>query len=106
MPAEHQTAQQLTRWFQHCGSEFNARKRKALRRDSFPQFMQKLTPSAPLWRPRTVRLGRLLFAATRAITGEWAVAGKVRRLHYQRGRNGYGAHLIVGPWCLSVGTVR
>lgn len=55
------------------------------------------------WQPRTLRLGRCLFAVTRAVTGEWAIKGKVRRCALIRGQDYTGWHLIVGPWCLSVG---
>ena len=40
--AEVNSIQLLNRFFSNCGWEFNPRKRKALRRDSFSQFMAKV----------------------------------------------------------------
>src|SRR5690606_26466673 len=39
---EQQSIQLLQKFFQHCGWEWNPRRRKRLRRDSFSQFMAKL----------------------------------------------------------------
>jgi hypothetical protein len=41
--SEQENFNLLTRMFTHCGWEFNARRRKALRRDSFSTFMSKCT---------------------------------------------------------------
>lgn len=68
--------------------------------------MQENTPSAPQWSPYTARIGRLLFGATRAITGEWSVNGKARRLYAFRGKNGWHFHVIVGAWCFSAGVIE
>lgn len=39
---EKEQMQLLTRFFQHCGWEWDARARKRLKRDTFPNFMSKL----------------------------------------------------------------
>lgn len=56
----------------------------------------------PGWRPRTVKVGPILFGLTRAVSGEWAVSGVVTRLSLQRGKRSDGWHLLIGPWCLSM----
>ena len=38
---EEESVKRLTRFFQHCGWEWNPRKRKALKRDNFSTFMMK-----------------------------------------------------------------
>lgn len=63
------------------------------------------TPSATLWKPRAWSIGPLLFGVTRAISGEWTLNGVPRRLCVVRGANGWHRHLIIGPWCLSVGRI-
>ncbi len=40
--SERETINKLNRFFLNCGWEFNPRERKKLRRESFPQFVQKL----------------------------------------------------------------
>lgn len=42
-PAESESIQLLNRFMMNCGWEFSPRRRKALRRDSFAQFMAKAT---------------------------------------------------------------
>jgi hypothetical protein len=54
----------------------------------------------PGWKPHTIRIGRRLLAAVRAVTGEWAIEGRVRRLAFVQGKA--GSHLIIGPWCLTL----
>lgn len=56
----------------------------------------------PEWRPRTVKLGHIMVGVTRAVSGEWAVCGVVKRLSLQRGKHSRGWHLLVGAWCLSI----
>lgn len=54
----------------------------------------------------TPLFGRWVFARARALTGSWTVNGRVIRFAIRRARwdetLGRGAHLIVGPWCLTL----
>ena len=67
------------------------------------QADDKTTP--PNWQIRTLKLGRLVFGLTRAISGEWASGGKVRRLALIRSKKFRGWFLLAGPWCLTVARV-
>ena len=69
-----------------------------------------MTPG-PALPPETMiaSLGRRwFFARARAVSGEWTLDGHVVRLAVLPARWpatwARGLHLIVGPWCLSLGT--
>lgn len=84
---EQQSIQLLQKFFQHCGWEWNPRRRKRLRRDNFSQFMAKLVrdtltmDAAPIETEfkRDRNLG---------IDGLYAVDGATIRLCTEEGYNG------------------
>lgn len=99
---EKQTTQLLSRFFQHCGWEFNPRRRKRLRRDSFPQFMAKLVrdslamDAAPI--ETELKRNREL-----GIDGLYAVDGATIRLCSEEGYQGddevFALQVIDGRIC-------
>ena len=51
------------------------------------------------WKPRYMRFGRWVLRVTRAISGEWAVEGRVKRVGLVRNARLKGVSFILGPWC-------
>lgn len=85
--SEQKDIQQLNRFFSNCGWEFNPRRRKALRRDSFSQFVAKVVRDSLTmdsvgieteWK-RNKKLG---------IDGFYAVDGSTIRLCTEQGYRG------------------
>lgn len=84
---EKESIRMLTRFFENCGWEFRPRKRKALRRDNFSQFVSKLVRdyltmdagAIETERKRDARLG---------IDGLYAVDGSTIRLCTEDGYQG------------------
>lgn len=84
---EKESIRMLTRFFENCGWEFRPRKRKALRRDNFNQFVSKLVRdyltmdagAIETERKRDARLG---------IDGLYAVDGSTIRLCTEDGYQG------------------
>lgn len=86
-PEERQAMQQLTRFYQNCGWEFNPRKRRMLKRDSFSQFISKyvrdsLTMDSAAIETEYKRDRR------RGIDGFYAVDGSTIRLCSETGYQG------------------
>jgi len=99
---EQESTKELAKFFQHCGWESNPRKRRNLKRDSFPQFMAKLArdsltmDAAPI--ETEMRRDR-----SKGIDGIYAVDGATIRLCTEDGYSGddeiFAVQVVSGRAC-------
>lgn len=84
---EREVINRLNRFFLHCGWESNPRQRKKLRRDSFPQFVQKLVRDTLTLDAASIETE---FKRDRAkgLDGLYAVDGATIRLTTEEGYQG------------------
>ncbi|MDR3514884.1 MAG: phage portal protein [Azospirillaceae bacterium] len=99
---EQNRAQMLARFFQHCGWEFNPRRRKLLRRDSFSQFTAKLVRDSLTLDAAPIET-ELKQDPRQGIDGLYAVDGATIRLCTEEGYQGddriFAVQVIQGRIC-------
>lgn len=86
-PDEERSLILLSRFFQHCGWEFNPRVRRALRRDNFQQFMAKLVRESLVLDAAAIET-ELKKQRSLGIDGLYAVDGASIRLCTEEGYEG------------------
>jgi hypothetical protein len=99
-----EAGRQLTKFFKNCGWEFNPRKRKKLRRDSFTQFMAK-----SVWDSLSLDASpietEMKRGASMGMDGFYAPDGTTIRLCTEEGYNGddeiFALQVIQGRVCTS-----
>ena len=98
-PAETRSLHLLTRFFQHCGWEWNPRHRRQLKRDNFSQFMAKLVRDSLTLDAATIET-ELKAQRDLGIHGMYAVDGATIRLCTEQGYDGddeiYAVQVIQG----------
>lgn len=85
--SEHESIQLMQRFFDNCGWEFNPRRRRALRRDSFTQFMGKLVRDTLILDAASIET-EMKRDRSLGIDGLYAVDGGTIRLCTEEGYNG------------------
>ena len=85
--AEKESIKLLHRFIQNCGWEFSPRQRKRLKRDSFPQFMAKLTRDSLTMDAAPIET-EMTRDKRRGIDGLYAVDGATIRLCTENGYQG------------------
>ena len=86
-PAEQRSLNLLARFFQHCGWEFNPRRRRQLKRDNFTQFMSKLVRDSLTLDAAAIET-ELKARRELGIDGLYAVDGATIRLCTDQGSGG------------------
>lgn len=86
-PAEQRSLNLLARFFQHCGWEFNPRRRRQLKRDNFTQFMSKLVRDSLVLDAAAIET-ELKARRELGIDGLYAVDGATIRLCTDQGSGG------------------
>lgn len=86
-PEEDRSLHLLARFFQHCGWEWNPRRRRQLRRDNFTQFIAKLTRDSLVLDAAAIET-ELKVKRDLGIDGLYAVDGASIRLCSEEGYQG------------------
>jgi hypothetical protein len=84
---ERESVQLMQRFFDNCGWEFNPRKRRLMRRDSFSQFMAKLTRDTLVLDAAAIET-EFKLDSSRGIDGLYAIDGSTIRLCTEEGYDG------------------
>lgn len=85
--SELESVQLMQRFFDNCGWEFNPRQRRRLKRDSFTQFMSKLTRDSLVLDAASIET-EMKRERSLGIDGLYAVDGGTIRLCSEEGYNG------------------
>ena len=93
-PEEKRSLALLARFFQHCGWEFNPRRRRQLKRDNFTQFMAKLVRDSLTMDAAAIET-ELKARRELGIDGLYAVDGASIRLCTENGYDGHDEFFAV-----------